>query len=226
MNNQTCFYLFHLNRIFFLVFVIFFRNYFFHLFLFCRDRSILALLLPKCAPSHKIRKHTENFFFITVSTLCNKIEVLLFTLYLSKCFRNEWWLEWKRKVGNGDKANYSHPFQWFSTAIGWQWKLTPQNQNLYSLPQTQTPFWDSPSVPICKVLSLHYPIHWLLINTVDPWQLGAPTFQAVENSCITYICSSSIYAVPHCKIQPTTDHIVLSYLLLEKNPSVGKKSHV
>lgn len=80
MNNQTCFYLFHLNRIFFLVFVIFFRNYFFHLFLFCRDRSILALLLPKCAPSHKIRKHTENFF-LSLSVPCVIKQRYFYSLY-------------------------------------------------------------------------------------------------------------------------------------------------
>lgn len=55
-----------------------------------------------------------------------------------------------------------------------------------------------------------------ILYTVDPWtlwDLGELTLLPVENSCIIYGHS---YMVPYPWIQPTTNNVVLWYLLLKK----------
>ena len=68
---------------------------------------------------------------------------------------------------------------------------------------------------------------WPLSNT----ESGVPTFRTTENPRVSY-SSPSVSSVPlnsqflHPTIQPTLDHIVLQYLLLEKKKCMLIQTHI
>lgn len=45
--------------------------------------------------------------------------------------------------------------------------------------------------------------------------LGVPTLCTVENPCLTHSWPS-VFTITHPQIEPTSDHVVLQYLLLNK----------